>query len=180
MIRLEYLDKEDFRKIVQWNENKSSDYLFQWAGPMYKYPLTEIQIEDYFLNEVQRDKSNIFAYKITLVETNEFVGTIELHVIDEVNRIGRIRRFLIGEESLRGKGIGKLALENTLRIGFEKLNLQKITLGVFDFNHNAIRIYENAGFIKEKLLQNVRKASAPYWNLYEMAIAKVEWQIKND
>jgi len=30
MIKLEYLEKEDLQKIVQWNLNKSADYLLQW------------------------------------------------------------------------------------------------------------------------------------------------------
>jgi hypothetical protein len=40
MIRLEYLERADFKKIVEWNEGKSEEFLLQWAGPLYEYPLT--------------------------------------------------------------------------------------------------------------------------------------------
>jgi RimJ/RimL family protein N-acetyltransferase len=176
VIKLEYLEKKDFKKIIEWNNNKSADYLLQWSGPMYKYPLTEEQIKEFFLREVEKDNSNVFVYKIILVETDEMIGTIELRETDKDNKVGRVCRFLIGEENLRGRGIGKLALEKALRIGFEELKFENIKLGVYDFNHSAIKCYENAGFVKEKFLENSRKAENGYWNLYEMSISREKWE----
>ena len=40
MIKISLIEIEDLEKIVEWNKNKSADYLLQWAGPMYNYPLT--------------------------------------------------------------------------------------------------------------------------------------------
>lgn len=175
MIKLEYLEKEDLIKIVEWNTNKSEDYLLQWAGPMYDYPLTIKQVEDYLLN----NNSDIFVYKILSIDTDEFIGTIELREMDIGNKIGRVCRFLIGEDNFRGKGIGRQVLNEILRIGFKGLKFEKITLGVFDFDISAIKCYENAGFVKEKIIENSSKSSTGYWDLYEMSISKIEWQIKN-
>ena len=179
MIRLDFLEREDLDKIIEWNVGKSADYLLQWAGPMYNYPLTLKQLEEYFLKDVKKDDSNIFAYKILLTETGEIIGTIELREIDRENRIGKVGRFLIGIENIRGRGIGVRVLKEIMRIGFEDLKFEKITLGVFDFNHSAIKCYENAGFKKEKYIENARKSSAGYWNLYEMSILKKQWQMQN-
>jgi RimJ/RimL family protein N-acetyltransferase len=176
MIKLEHLKKEDFNKIVKWNEGKSADFILQWSGPLYKFPMTETQIDDYFEDYVLKDDSNIVVYKIVLVETGEMVGTIELKEFDKENKIGRVGRFLIGEESCRGKGIGRLALKEVVRIGFEELGFDKVTLAVFDFNQNAIKCYENVGFVKEKLIENARKAENGYWNLYEMCITREQWK----
>ncbi|SHI82211.1 Protein N-acetyltransferase, RimJ/RimL family [Clostridium amylolyticum] len=176
IIKLQYLEKEDLKKIVQWNANKSADYLLQWAGPAYTYPLTLKQVEEHYFDDIKRKNSNILAYKIQLIDTNEIVGTIELREIDKKNKVGRICRFLIGEENVRGNGIGTLALKEILRIGFTELNFEKITLGVFDFNLGAIKCYENAGFVKEKFLESTRKAAVGYWNIYEMSILKAQWQ----
>ncbi|MCQ1529922.1 GNAT family N-acetyltransferase [Lutispora saccharofermentans] len=179
MIKLDLFEKEDLKRIIEWNANKSADDLLQWAGPMYNYPLTLVQVENYFLNEVEKDNSNIFVYKIQLINTGEIIGTIELREVDENNKIGKICRFLIGEENIRGRGVGTEVLKEILRIGFEDLKFEKITLGVFDFNQSAIKCYENAGFTKVKFTENARKSSNGYWNLYEMIISKDEWQIKN-
>jgi RimJ/RimL family protein N-acetyltransferase len=179
MVRLECLEKEDLTKIVEWNANKSSDYLLQWAGPLYSYPITHKKVEDYFYNYVEKGDSNIFVYKIRLCNTDDFIGTIELREIDKDNRIGRVCRFLIGEDRFRGKGIGAQVLQEILKIGFIDLKFENITLGVFDFNNGAIKCYENAGFVKEKFLKNIRESSTGYWNSYEMSISKMKWQIKN-
>ena len=169
------IEKEDLGKIVEWNENKSADYLLQWAGPVYNYPLTLAQVENYFLSEVKKGNSNIFVYKIQLSDRCEIIGTVELRQIDENKKIGKVCRFLIGDEGIRGRGIGTEVLKEILRMGFEDLNFQKITLGLFDFNQGAIKCYENTGFTKVKLIENARKTSNGYWNLYEMAISKDAW-----
>jgi RimJ/RimL family protein N-acetyltransferase len=179
MIKLEHLEKEDLIKIVEWNANKSADYLLQWAGPIYSYPLTFKQVEDYFLNYVKKDNTNIFAYKIQLIDTDKIIGTIELRENETSNKSAWVCRFLIGEEDFRGKGIGTHVLKEILRIGFEDLKFEKITLRVFDFNHSAIKCYENAGFVKEKIIENARKATIGYCNLYEMSISKIQWKIIN-
>ncbi len=179
MIKLEYLEKQDLKRIVEWNTNKSADYLLQWAGPIYNYPLTFKQVEDYFFNYVKNDNSNIFLYKIQLIDTNEIIGTVELCKNQSNNKCAWVCRFLIGEENFRDKGIGTYVLKEVLKIGFEDLKFEKITLRVFDFNHSAIKCYENAGFVKEKFIENARKAVTGYWNLYEMSISKIQWQINN-
>ncbi|WP_286907631.1 hypothetical protein [Clostridium sp. UBA1652] len=40
MIRIELIEEEDFNKVIEWNLDKTSDFLLQWAGESYKYPLT--------------------------------------------------------------------------------------------------------------------------------------------
>lgn len=178
MVKLESLEKQDLGKIVEWNSDKSAEFLLQWAGPMYIYPLTIKQVEDYFYNEVKKDDSNIFAYKIRLNDSDKIIGTIELREVDKENKIGMVCRFLIGEEDFRNKGIGAHALKEILEIGFNDLKFEKIALRVFDFNHSAIKCYEKAGFVKEKFLEKARKTANAYWNLYEMSISKDEWKIK--
>jgi RimJ/RimL family protein N-acetyltransferase len=105
------------------------------------------------------------------------VGTVELKEKDKEKKEGRVGRFLIGSDA-RGKGIGTETLKELVRIGFEELGFEKITLGVFDFNHNAIKCYEKSGFSKERLVENYRKASDGYWNLYDMAITRQQWKQK--
>ncbi|WP_278337118.1 GNAT family N-acetyltransferase [Clostridium cavendishii] len=119
-------------------------------------------------------------YKIQLADTEEVVGIIELREIDKRNKIGRICKFLILDKTNRGKGIGKKALIEVLRIGFEEFKLKKITLGVFEFNESAIKCYEGVGFKKEKYIRNTGKLPTGEWSLYEMSISKSEWQIRKD
>lgn len=172
MVRLEPLEKEDFKSIVAWNEGMSADFLLQWSGPVYTYPLTEEQLLKFYNDYITKEKDTLFVYKIILEETGQMVGTIELDERDTVNKVGRVGRFLIGEESCRGKGIGRAALQQLAKISFEALGLNKITLGVFDFNTQAIKCYKRVGFVIEELRENYRKAVDGYWNLYDMSLSK--------
>lgn len=52
---------------------------------------------------------------------------------------------VIGEEIARGKGIGQLALEY-LENEIKLQGLSRIELGVFEFNTNAIKLYQKAGY----------------------------------
>lgn len=52
---------------------------------------------------------------------------------------------VIGEEIARGKGIGQLALEY-LENEIKLHDLHRIELGVFEFNTNAIKLYQKAGY----------------------------------
>lgn len=52
---------------------------------------------------------------------------------------------LIGEEIARGKGIGQLALAH-IESEIKLLGLPRMELGVFEFNINAIRLYEKVGY----------------------------------
>jgi RimJ/RimL family protein N-acetyltransferase len=66
-------------------------------------------------------------------------------------------------------------IEEILKIAFGKLNLHRVSLGVFDFNQSAIACYEKSGFIKEGLLRDSRKIENEYWSLWEMSILENEW-----
>jgi len=105
LIKLDLLEKEDFKKNIEWNVNKSADDLLQWAGPKYKYPLSLVQVENYFLNEVKKDNSNVFVYNIRLINTGEIIGNVELREVDKNNKIGKVCRFLIGEKTIRSASI---------------------------------------------------------------------------
>lgn len=174
MIRLDYMTRDDFVKVLNWNKNTTPDFLMQWSGPMFEYPLTVEQLERYYDRGVNEHESDIFIYKI--VEDNQCVGMIELGV-DRKNKSGRVRRFLIGEQDFRGKGIGRLVLQTIIGIGFEEFGLHRISLGVYDFNQLAIRCYEKVGLVKEGLLRDSRKVGNCYWSLCEMSILEEEWKL---
>jgi hypothetical protein len=78
MIRLDTIEKEDLKQILHWNEGKSGDFLLQWAGPLYEFPLTLKQLEEYILGEVQQANSGIRVYKIMLIETGEWLVLLSL------------------------------------------------------------------------------------------------------
>lgn len=163
MLKILPLEKKDAACIVKWNENKTADFLLQWAGIDYKYPLSEKQIIDRIESE---PSSGHRMYKITL--NNDMIGTIELMKIDTEAKTAKIGRYLLNSE-LAGKGYGSEALEKFVSIAFKDFHLKKVWLSVFDFNKPAIRCYEKVGF--KSVNQEVR---ANGWTAINMEIINPE------
>ena len=88
-------------------------------------------------------------------DTNELIGDMGLHTIDTYNRCGVIS-IRIGIEENRGRGYGTEALVMLLKHAFIDLNLESISLGVFEYNRRAISVYRKIGFREIGHRRNVR------------------------
>nr|GFC96397.1 hypothetical protein [Tanacetum cinerariifolium] len=84
----------------------------------------------------------------------------------EQNRSGRISRVLVAEG--KGRGYCAMMVQAILQLGFEQLHLHRIDLGVYDFNHAAIRCYKKCGLQVDGVLRDVMRHDDHYWSLVEM------------
>ena len=162
MIRLEQFDKSDFDRLINWIDSEES--MIQFSGPIFNYPITHEQLDKYV------KANNRLVYKAINTETNEIVGHAELNKIDDKNKYARICRILIGDKQNRNKGFGKAIIMELIRIGFHDLEIHRLDLGVFDFNHQAIKCYKDCGFEIEGLLKDTTKMGDEYWSVYNMSI----------
>lgn len=117
-----------------------------------------------------------FEFEIRTVEGNQLIGStglegnIKFHA-DAFVGIG------IGEPEYWSKGYGTEAMRLVLGYAFMELNLQRVSLDVFEYNPRAIHSYEKAGFKQEgrergRLLREGRR-----WDLIFMGILREEWLI---
>ncbi|NGP57406.1 GNAT family N-acetyltransferase [Paenibacillus thiaminolyticus] len=174
MIALQYFVPSDFQQLISWSGDDA--FLLQWAGPEFKYPLTEDQLLEYIKGANDVERSHRLIYKAIETETNQTVGHISIGRIERYNRSARIGKVLIGNKSSRGKGYGTQIMQQALRIGFEELQLHRISLGVFVFNESARRCYEKLGFVQEGVTRDARRYQDSYWSLIEMSILEDEWR----
>ena len=173
MVVLEPFTEAGFDRLISWIP--SSDFLLQWAGPDFKYPLNREQLNEHLMG-AQGELPSKLIYKVVDSENGTAIGHIELAAIDRCNGSARVCRVLVGDPSCRGRGIGTVMMEKIVEIGFRRLGLHRIELAVFDFNTSAIRCYEKVGFVKEGHLRECRKADDGYWSFYIMAIVRHEWE----
>ncbi|MDX8046295.1 GNAT family protein [Gracilibacillus sp. S3-1-1] len=173
MIKLRFFERSDFQQLINWIE--TPEFLLQWGGPNFSFPLTEQQLENY-LKDANTDNSPVLVYSVIEEETGYIIGHISLGNIDKNNKSARIGKVLVGDKNVRGKGIGLRMMKEILKVSFDELNLHRVSLGVFDFNASAIACYEKAGFLKEGLLRDSRKIGDEYWSLWEMSILENEWK----
>lgn len=170
LIKLEPLKRPDFKQLINWID--SEEFLIQWSGNAFTYPLNDQQLEQYI------ESTNTLAFKVIDEESKEVIGHISLGQIDNINKSARIGKVLVGDTKMRGRSIGKHMMKAVLHIAFEELKLHRVTLGVYDFNTSAISCYEKIGFVKEGLLRESKKVGETYWNLWEMSMLEYEWRAK--
>lgn len=166
--------REDIPLLIDWVE--TPEFLMQWSGAQFRFPLTEEQLEEYWRMSCEKDR-NVYSYSVVHKEQQQVIGHLSF-TVDPVNQSARIGKVLIGAPSMRGKGIGSQMIQQALMILFEEMQLHRVNLGVFDFNQSAIACYERIGFRREGLMRECRKIGNAYWNQWEMGILSREW-IKN-
>jgi RimJ/RimL family protein N-acetyltransferase len=174
MIKLEYFTEEDFQQLMDWIHNEH--LITNWAGSLFSYPLTERSLDWYIEETNDLHKSDALVYKAVDSETGNMVGHISLGSISRKNHAARISRVLVGDVCQRGKGICTQMINAVLKIGFEQLQLHRISLGVYDFNEAAIRCYQRCGFVTEGVSRDVLRYNNEYWSLVEMSILEHEWR----
>jgi RimJ/RimL family protein N-acetyltransferase len=81
-------------------------------------------------------------FAILEIGSDEFVGEV---VINEVkNRTANIRIALKSKHW--GKGYGYIAMKNAISYAFENMQLDEITLSVFNINERGLNLYKKLGF----------------------------------
>ena len=173
MLELRPFGRDDFQRLISWIT--SPEFLLQWAGPSFAYPLDKAQLEKY-VQESEGRHLRRRIFKAVDTASDSVVGHIELSGIDLRNKAARVCRVLVGDPSYRGKGIGTWMMKKILDLGFNQYGLHRIDLVVFDFNKPAIRCYEKLGFVKEGCLRECRKIGDEYWSLCQMSILESEWR----
>ncbi|WP_142329876.1 GNAT family N-acetyltransferase [Bacillus thuringiensis] len=168
VIKLESFKKSDFKQLINWIN--SEEFLIQWSGNAFTFPLDEQQLEKYI------ESANTLAFKVVDEETSDVIGHISFGQIDNINKSARIGKVLVGNTKMRGRSIGKHMMKAVLHIVFDELKLHRVTLGVYDFNTSAISCYEKIGFVKEGLLRESKRVGETYWNLWEMSMLEYEWK----
>jgi RimJ/RimL family protein N-acetyltransferase len=166
-------ERSDFARLIEWIPDEAS--LLQWAGTGFSFPLDEKQLETY-LHSAQGESANRRIFKAVLAEEARVIGHIELTAIDRQHHTGRVARVLVGEPSLRRRGLGTQMVRGVVRSGFDELGLHRIELLVFDFNQPAIACYRTVGFRIEGHLRDALYSQGQFWNLVLMSILKPEWR----
>lgn len=176
-INLDISNESDFDTIVSWINNHDKDFMVQWAGLTYTFPLSVEQMKSHYHRGINSLDSDVFIYKITETTSNKMIGSLQFCRFDSIKKEVVIGRFIIGDSNHRGSGIGTIALKKAIQIGFMQFDLQKIRLNVYDINNAAIRCYERAGFKKGKITENVYTSSqGVQWSNWEMILDKEIWE----
>ncbi len=168
-IRLRPFEPQDYPRLLSAMDSLQA--LMQWSGPFFRFPLDDSQLKAYRASGIGDTAPR--RIHTACNAAGQPVGHIELNDID--GHSARLCRVLI-DPPFRGRGFGRSIVRRTLRIAFDEMRLQRVDLGVYDFNTAAIRCYELEGFVKEGHLRQARRVGDETWSLDLMGILVSEWR----
>lgn len=171
-LRLRPFERDDFPHLLKWVD--SPEFLLQWAGRNFRWPLSVEQLESYLAEaECAPPLRRLFS---ALDPAGNVIGHIGLRDLDSRDLSATVSCVLIGESAKRGGGLGTAMMEAISRIGFEDHGLHRLELYVFDFNRRAIECYERAGFQIEGLLRDKRRIGDAWWSPFVMSLLRADWE----
>ncbi|MHA6528985.1 GNAT family N-acetyltransferase [Paenibacillus sp. BAC0078] len=172
-ILLRYMDESDFQYLQRWSV--SPEFLKQWAGPSFAYPLDNGQLKAYLEGANHPASSDKLIYCAVERAGGQVVGHLSLAGIDRVNSSARIGRVIV-DPQLQGRGIGRGMIQEALRIGFQGLGLHRLSLGAYAFNTAALKCYENEGFVREGVSREAALFGEHYTDCIEFGLLNREWR----
>ena len=153
---------DDAEKFTSWlNDLEIS------KGMIFSSQIISVEAERQIIKSFSESKDYVLA--IVDKNNNTLLGCCGLHSINHLVQSAKLSIF-IGEISNHGKGIGTEATRLLCDFGFNILNLHNIILSVYEYNQNAVRCYEKAGF---KVIGRRREAQPIAGKRYDVVLMDI-------
>ena len=163
-MELRKYQESDASKILSWIKSEREFRL--WSADRYQnYPIKEEEITN---NYKECQKTGNF-YPLTLVDDDKIIGHITLRNPNNDINIVRLG-FIIVDNSIRGKGYGKMLIKEAISYAKEKLNAKEINLGVFSCNESAFNCYKKVGFKEIDVIKNAYQFYNESWDEIQMVL----------
>ena len=168
-IYLRGVEKKDLQgNMFQWaNDQEGTHFLFMGSRPN---TLENLEAE----YETLSKSANDIVFAVADKKSDAHIGSTGLYVINWISRTAEYRVF-IGEKKYWNKGVGQEIAQLVLRYGFDKLNLNKIWLGVNADHTLGVHSYCSSGFKKEGVLREEIYRNGRYYDAVRMSMLRKEF-----
>ena len=158
-------------KFAQWNQDTEWGRLLDTDPPKL---LSAKKWQEWLDKGMEQSGTDEFLWGIRKLDDNTLIGFIGLFNYYPQHGDSLVA-IAVGERQYWGHGYGTDAMRLMLRYAFSELNLRKMGLLVFEYNHRAIRSYEKAGFIHEGRIRGAMQRDGKRWDFLYMGILREEW-----
>jgi RimJ/RimL family protein N-acetyltransferase len=176
LVRLSAFDPEEMSRVFpRWHSNSQFLRLLNSsARPLYS-PKAELK---WMEAEVGEASPASYFFSIRTRSEDKLIGQLNLDVVDWSGRDAFVG-LGIGESEYWNKGYGTDVMNVLLRFAFTEVNLNRVTLTVFEYNPRAIRSYEKTGFHHEGRMRKALNKEGQRWDMLYMGILREEWLERN-
>ena len=160
---------EDLPQISRWmSDPEVTHFLFMGDRPANLKLIQE---------QYDRDQRAADEVSIAVVDkkSDRIIGWGGLYRINWISRTAEYRVF-IGDKKYWNKGFGTEIARLLVGYGFDKLNLNKVWLGVNADHLGAFHSYKKAGFVQEGVLRQEIYRNGKYYDAVRMSILKKEYE----
>lgn len=168
LVTLRSVEVEDLTHIACWMNDAVVTY-FMFTG---QRPLSQAQAAEEIHGQIESPNNVVFLAQDR--STGQPIGTVGLYDIHPTARKAEFR-ILIGERAFWSRGYGTEMTEMALFYAFDRLNLNRVWLGVTSESKGAIRAYEKAGFRREGVLRQEIYRNSRYYDSVRMSILREEY-----
>ena len=137
------------------------------------FPTTNQDLEKFYVKVTGSSSEVIFA--IADLKSHKHIGNVKLGPIHWVHRRAMFG-ILIGDKEFWSKGIGQEVTRLVVEYAFDRLNLHRVGLVVFEEHKSAVRCYEKVGFKVEGCLREQMYQEGQYKNQLWMGLLRSEYK----
>src|SRR5438093_12663046 len=134
LVRLRALERADVERAYMWvNDREVTQYL------LLRYPMSRGQEEKYLTEAAEQGNSHSEIRLAIETKDGVHIGMCGLHHASAEDRHAALG-IMVGDKSYWSNGYGSDAVMTLLCFAFDQMNLNKVELGVFEFNERADRL----------------------------------------
>jgi RimJ/RimL family protein N-acetyltransferase len=169
----------DLVRLEPLTEAVLEDYLAALADPEVRRltgshaPLDRPRVEQWLSSRAQQHDRADWA--VLRRADGAFLGEAVLNDLDTLNASANYRILLAGPQVF-GRGYGTEATRLVLGHAFDTAGLHRVSLGVFDFNPRARRVYEKCGFQLEGRLRDALRWDGQWHDELIMSVLSTDRQ----
>ena len=169
LVRLVAFDPEkDAEYLARWNQDSHFQQLAS-SGPAKLWTAKEMK------EWLEKHADELYNFTIRTLDDDRVVGNIDLSGMNWVTRDSWVG-IGIGAREDWGKGYGTDAMNLILQFAFESLNLNRVSLTVFEYNERAVASYRKAGFREEGRQRQWMQRGGERFDLIYMGVLREEWE----
>ena len=124
--------------------------------------------------DLEKQKNDKYWFTIRALDDDKLLGDIDLSIYNWTGRDAFVG-LGIGERDFWGKGYGTDMMRLCLRYAFLELGLQRVSLGLHEYNPRALRLYEKAGFRLEGRTRGDLMREGKRYDTLWMGVLREEW-----
>ena len=163
----------DAETIAGWSRNSEFSHLLSTGAPtLWTAQAAKADLAEEWANE--KAQGRLFPFMIRMLGGDRLIGFVDLEINDWPQREGWLA-IGIGARDDWGRGYGTDAMRVLQRFAFAELNLERLTLNVFEYNERAVRSYLKAGFVVEGRQRQRLKRGDRRYDMIFMGILRDEW-----